>query len=83
MKFLMFGGPAHMDTIESEGERAPGIISLVVSDSDETANVNRQLVQMGIEPPFGTYQAHYVKFMAYEEDVLYIFMGQEGEIPDD
>jgi hypothetical protein len=83
MKYLMFGGPAHMDVLENpeESERAPGIISLVVSESDEAAGINAKLVEHGIEPPLGTYQAHYIKFLRHGDDVLYIFMGQEGEIP--
>lgn len=84
MNYFLFGGPAHMDVLSAEDdERAPGIISLVVSDSDESANINRQLVERGIEPPFGTYQAHYVKFLRHNEDILYIFLGHEGEVPDE
>jgi hypothetical protein len=81
MNYVMFGGPAHMDILEADSEWAPRVISLVVSDSDESAGINAKLVEHGIEPPVGTYQAHYVQLTQYKDDILYIFMGQEGEVP--
>ena len=76
-----FGGPAHMDTREYDDP--PSAISVVVSATEERAQLDKQLLEMlGIPPPVGTFVAHYVLMAEWMDERLYIFIGHEGEIPD-
>jgi hypothetical protein len=76
-----FGGPAHLDEMEVETPKT--VHSIVVSANEERAQTDRQLMEeLGIPPPFGTYIAHYLLIAEWMGDRLYVFVDQEGEIPD-
>lgn len=76
-----FGGPAHLDEMEVEEPRT--IHSIVVSANEERAQTDKQLMEeLGIPPPFGTYIAHYFFLTEWMGERLYVFAGEQGEIPE-
>lgn len=81
VKLHFWGGPAHCEVMEFEGNTVTPRCTLVVSGSEESEKANIALAQMGISPPVGTFMAHYILFTTYDEDALYIFLYTTGDLP--